>query len=131
VLGTLVAVRPWAGDAGKAPPRAGSTAALQPVAGGPRDVAGRAVVVRGPAGDRLRVTTTGLPYREGYYEVWVYDGREAMVSVGTLGPDSTGEFPLPPTLDLRTFNVVDVSEERYDGDQTHSEVSVLRGTLTT
>ena len=39
-------------------------------------------------------------------------------------------YPLPPTLDLRTYHIVDISAEPYDGDQTHSENSVLRGTLT-
>jgi hypothetical protein len=47
-----------------------------------------------------------------------------------LGADSKATLALPPTLDLRTYHVVDISLEQYDGDQTHSQVSVLRGTLT-
>ena len=43
---------------------------------------------------------------------------------------STASLPLPPTLDLRTYHIVDISAEPYDGDQTHSTESVLRGTLT-
>ncbi len=44
--------------------------------------------------------------------------------------DTAAALTLPPTLDLRRFHVVDISLEQYDGEQTHSTVSVLRGTLT-
>jgi hypothetical protein len=53
-----------------------------------------------------------------------------MVAVGVLGSGSTASLPLPSTLDLRTYPIVDISQEKYDGDQTHSQTSVLRGTLT-
>ena len=53
-----------------------------------------------------------------------------MVAVGVLGPGTTASLPLPATLDLRTYAIVDISQEKYDGDQTHSQTSVLRGTLT-
>jgi hypothetical protein len=130
VLGTLAVVRPWQDRAVEAPPAASPAATLAPVPGGPGGVSGRAVVVRGDAGPELRLTTTGLPaLNQGYYEVWVFDGGKNMVAVGVLGPGPSSILPLPPTLDLRTFAVVDVSQEKYDGDQTHSETSVLRGTL--
>lgn len=128
VVGTLVAVRPWQ-DGDKTRVTA-STASLGPVVGGPGEVSGRAVLVQGADGPELDVTATGLPLQKGYYEVWVFDGRRDMVAIGVLGSDSTASFPLPPTLDLRTYHVVDISQEEYDGDQTHSAVSVLRGTLT-
>jgi anti-sigma-K factor RskA len=118
----VVVLHPWA--AGSAGPT--SAAALA----GPGGATGEAVVVDGPGGPQLRVTARGLPLQQGYYEVWVYDGERAMVSLGTLGADSTATLPLPPTLDLRKYHVVDVSQEPYDGDQTHSDTSVLRGTLT-
>jgi anti-sigma-K factor RskA len=127
VLGTLGALRPWRSDPA---PTTTSTATLAAVAGGPRGVTGRAVVVRGPSGSQLRVTADRLPLQQGYYEVWAYDGQRNMVSLGVLGADSTASLPLPPTLDLRTYHVIDISQERYDGDQTHSRTSVLRGTLT-
>jgi hypothetical protein len=127
VAGTLVAVRPWQ----TVQPAALSPAAvLAPVDGRPAGASGSAVVVEGGAGPQLRVTAAGLPLQDGYYEVWVYDGRRNMVSLGVLGRDSAATLPLPPTLDLREYPVVDVSQERYDGDQTHSTTSVLRGTLT-
>lgn len=100
------------------------------MAGGPGGVAGRATVAQGASGSELRVSTVGLPtLNQAYYEVWVFDGDKKMVAVGVLGQDSTATLPLPPTLDLRTFGIVDISQERYDGVQTHSETSVLRGTL--
>jgi len=128
VVGTLVAVRPWQDDPSTVVV-ASASASLTPVPGGPGGATGRAVVVRGAAGPRLEVTAAGLPASQGYYEVWVFDGTSRMVSVGVLGPDSTATLPLPATLDLGAFRVVDISAERYDGEQTHSEISVLRGTL--
>jgi hypothetical protein len=127
VAGTLGTLRPWQSDPA---PVTASEATLGAVAGGPRGVSGRAVVVRGPSGPQLEVTTSGLPLQPGYYEVWVFDGATKMVALGALGPDSSAALPLPPTLDLRTYHVVDISAEPYDGDQTHSQDSVLRGTLT-
>ncbi len=130
VLGTLAAVRPWQDRGTGTPPAASPTAELAPVPGGPGGVSGRALVVRGAAGPELRLTTAGLPaLNQGYYEVWVFDGGKNMVAVGVLGPGPTATLPLPPTLDLRTFAIVDISQEKYDGVQTHSETSVLRGTL--
>ena len=128
VVGTLAAVRPWEEDA-PAVVVASASASLGPVSGGPGGVTGRAVVVQAAAGPRLEVTAAGLPSPEGYYEVWVFDGTSRMVSVGTLGPDASASLPLPATMDLGTFRVVDISAERYDGEQTHSQDSVLRGTL--
>lgn len=125
--GTVAVLRPWA--SGPATVTA-SAAALTPVAGGPGDVSGRAIVVQGPGGQHLDVTAHGLPLQHGYYEVWVFDGGRNMISVGVLGPDSSASLPLPPTLDLRTYHIVDISAEPYDGDQRHSTESVLRGTLT-
>jgi anti-sigma-K factor RskA len=128
VVGTLVAVRPW--QSGGSAPVAGSIASLAPVTGGPGGVSGRAVVVQGADGPELDVSAAGLPLQQGYYEVWVFDGKTSMVAVGVLGADSKAALALPPTLDLRTYHVVDISLEQYDGVQTHSQVSVLRGTLT-
>ena len=128
VVGTLVAVRPW--QDGVVTPVTASAASLGPVSGGPGGVSGRAVVVQGPDGPELEISASGLPLQQGYYEVWVFDGKVKMVAVGVLGADSKAVLVLPPTLDLRTYHVVDVSLEQYDGNQTHSQVSVLRGTLT-
>lgn len=130
VLGSLGVTRPWVGETGR-PPAASSTASLRPVSGSPTGVTGRAEVVEGGGGRQLRITTSGLPRQPGFYQIWVFDGRDRMQAVGALGRDSSATVPLPTTLDLDVFNVVDISLEPYDGDQTHSETSVLRGTLTT
>jgi hypothetical protein len=127
VVGTLGALRPWRSEPA---PATASAATLAAVAGGPGGASGRAVVERGPDGPVLRITAAGLPLQRGYYEVWVFDGERAMVSIGVLGANSTASLPLPPTLDLRTYHVVDISQEQYDGNQTHSRTSVLRGSLT-
>jgi anti-sigma-K factor RskA len=127
VVGTLGALRPWRSDPA---PATASAATLAAVAGGPGGARGRAVVERGPGGLLLRITAAGLPLQQGYFEVWVFDGKRNMVSIGVLSADSTASLPLPPTLDLRTYHVVDISQEQYDGDQTHSRTSVLRGSLT-
>lgn len=127
VVGTLGALRPWRSDPA---PATASAATLAAVAGGPGGARGRAVVERGPGGLVLRITAAGLPLQQGYFEVWVFDGKRGMVSIGVLGADSTASLPLPPTLDLRRYHVVDISQEQYDGNQTHSQTSVLRGSLT-
>ena len=68
----------------------------------------------------------------GSYEVKVFPAAN---TAGTGNPviQATARVPaganVTPTLDLRTFAIVDVSQEKYDGDQTHSQTSVLRGTL--
>jgi Anti-sigma-K factor rskA, C-terminal len=130
VLGTLAVVQPWTDAAGR-PPAASSIASLQAVAGGPTGVTGSAEVLEVDGGRELHVTTSGLPRQPGFYQVWVFDGRDRMQAVGVLGRDSATTVALPTTLDLDVFNVVDISLEPYDGDQTHSTTSVLRGTLTT
>ncbi len=51
-----------------------------------------------------------------------------LVSLGVL--DGTeGRFDVPDGLDLAEFPVVDVSEEHFDGDPSHSGDSVVRGPL--
>ena len=98
-----LAVRPGAGDRLHGDPRRGRRRAARgqrPRRRGPR-----------PGGPQLEVTAHGLPLQQGYYEVWVFDGERNMVSLGVLGADSTASLPLPPTLDLRTYHVVDISQE--------------------
>jgi hypothetical protein len=49
-----------------------------------------------------------------------------MVALGVLD-GTTGTFTVPPTLRLSRYDKVDVSRERFDGDPTHSNVSLARG----
>lgn len=106
-----------------------STAALSAMPGGPVQVSGSAEIRSDAAGTELSVTAKGLPQREGYYEVWLFNPAvNQMVAVGTLPSDGTGTFPVPPGLDPARYHVVDVSAQDYNGDPTHQQ-SVLRGQL--
>jgi hypothetical protein len=97
----------------------------------PASVAGDARVLSDADGERLHLHVTGLPLSTGYYEVWLINPEnERMISVGTLGGAPDALLPLPGTVDLRAYRVVDVSAEPYDGDTAHSGKSLLRGALT-
>lgn len=84
------------------------------------------------AGDGSRTLVVDLdstPGNEGFLEVWLLKPDvSGLVSLGTLD-GTTGEFALPPGLDLTEFPVVDVSDEPLDGEPAHSGVSVVRGAL--
>ncbi len=90
---------------------------------------GTAVVRRSPDGYTLQVNTEKLPAPPGYYEVWLYNPSiNQMIAVGTLGSGARGSFTVPDGIDLIAYHLVDVSAQRYDGNNTH-ERSVLRGPL--
>jgi Anti-sigma-K factor rskA len=77
----------------------------------------------------LVVDLDDAPAGEGFLEVWLLKPDvSGLVSLGTLDGTS-GEFALPPGLDLAEFPVVDVSDEPLDGEPAHSGVSVARGAL--
>jgi hypothetical protein len=90
---------------------------------------GRAEVVQTDGGRRLDVQVSRLGSATGFYEVWLIDRDvKRMVPVGVLRGDR-GEFSLPEGVDLKTYPIVDISEEPLDGNPAHSGVSVLRGTM--
>ncbi len=115
------------------PERVAATADLAAVPAAQSDasgVSGAARVLDGADGERLHLHVTGLPLRPGYYEVWLINpDTSQMVSVGVLRDSGDELLPLPSTIDLRRYRLVDVSAEEYDGDVTHSGRSLLRGTL--
>jgi len=101
---------------------------LEPLPG--NSVVGDATIELTGQGAVLSVQVPELPDSDGYYEVWLLTPDVSnMISVGVLGGDNQGTFPLPPNLDLTEFSVVDVSREKFDGDATHSTDSVVRGAL--
>ena len=112
-----------------------SSARLTTVSGGPEHVVGTAAVRPGADGRQVVVSTTGLPLRNGFYEVWLFDPDRGsggdMVAVGTLGDTGRGTFTLPGGIDIRAYHVVDVSAQSYGGGSkiVHAQ-SVLRGSLT-
>ena len=121
----------WAGrDAGPGPADVVAAAALDPLPG--REASGDARVEVAPDGARtLVVTLDGTGADGGYHEVWLIDRDVTrLVSLGVL-IGAEGRFAVPPDLDLGEFPVVDVSDEPYDGDPSHSGSSIIRGVLDT
>jgi hypothetical protein len=118
------------------PPSTGPTVAasaqLAALPTAPSGSRGVARVVDEDAGQRLHLHVTGLPLRPGYYEVWLIDPDTfQMVSLGVLSDGGDELLPLPSTIDLHRYRVVDVSAEDFDGNALHSGQSMLRGTLST
>lgn len=90
---------------------------------------GRAEVDRRADGGReLVVTATGSD-AQGFREVWlIAPDIERMVSLGTM-EGTEGRFTIPANLDLNEYPIVDISDEPFDGNPTHSGDSILRGVL--
>jgi hypothetical protein len=91
---------------------------------------GSATLERLPDGHRtlrLRLETPAIG--RDYREVWLIDPRtKALVSLGIVDR-TTGTFAVPNDLDLTSYDLVDVSNERPDGNPAHSGDSIVRGTL--
>jgi len=84
---------------------------------------------------RLAIDVSGLAPTGGdtYYEVWLMDAGGDLVSIGSFAVPRSGhavlQVPLP--VDPRSYEFVDVSLERRDGNPGHSSVSVLRAPTAT
>jgi hypothetical protein len=91
---------------------------------------GEAQLEQDADGKRWLVVTMATPRPvDGLREVWLLKrDATAMVSVGTMG-ESPDRLPVPDTVDVQEFPVVDVSDEPPDGVPTHSGDSIVRGTL--
>ncbi|MCC9204474.1 anti-sigma factor [Arthrobacter sp. zg-Y769] len=90
---------------------------------------GRAEVdQRSDGGRELVVTASGSGAR-GFREVWlIAPDVQRMVSLGTM-EGTEGRFTIPANLDLDEYPIVDISDEPFDGNPTHSGDSILRGVL--
>jgi anti-sigma-K factor RskA len=81
-------------------------------------------------GDGVRLTVSDLrPSRPGeYYELWLLNSPEDLVSVGAfrVGEDGRATVEFPLGVDPSRYKLLDVSVERDDGDPGHSARSVLR-----
>lgn len=127
VVGTVAVVRLVLPADPQTDPTVVASAALDAFGSTPPNVAGEARVF---ADGRLHLHVSGLPPAAGYYQVWLIDpDTMRMFPVGTLGDAPDVLMPLPTTVDLDTYRLVDVSAEEYDNDPTHSGDSLLRGTL--
>ena len=120
------------GRATDGPPAAANTssATLAPVPpAGPSEATGSANITRGPNGATLTVDTAHLPLQQGFYQVWLYDqAADKMVPIGTLDGTGHGTFTLTPSIDLRSYNIIDISAQQLNGDPAHGS-SVLRGAI--
>jgi len=85
------------------------------------------------AADRATVHLTGLPpSKDGeFYELWLLNGPEDLVSLGSFSVPASGEIDVtvPVPGDAKSFAAIDVSVEPPDGDPAHSKQSVLRAPL--
>jgi hypothetical protein len=52
-----------------------------------------------------------------------------MEALGVLGPKADQSLGVPASLDLKKYNIIDISTEPHDGDAAHSGHSVMRGRL--
>jgi hypothetical protein len=68
--------------------------------------------------------------RTGFFEVWLLgrDGR-SMISLGDLNSGHTGQFSLPPRVNLEFYSRIDISLQSYNGSPAHSAISVVRGNV--
>ncbi|MCC3278995.1 anti-sigma factor [Arthrobacter sp. zg-Y40] len=90
---------------------------------------GRAEVDQRADGGRELVVTASGADAQGFREVWlIAPDIERMVSLGTM-EGTEGRFTIPANLDLNEYPIVDISDEPFDGNPTHSGDSILRGVL--
>ncbi|MCX2946872.1 anti-sigma factor [Lentzea sp. NEAU-D7] len=99
---------------------------LARLASAPDSARGSARVVRTADRTVLRVSVDGMPAPDGLYQVWLFDGAATMIPLGVL-TNGQADMPLPETVDLNTYRVVDVSAQRW-GQQEHG-TSMLQGRL--
>jgi anti-sigma-K factor RskA len=105
-----------------------STVVLRPVT--PRASRATGTASLDEAGARATIRVSGLPPSapSSYYELWLMDGPDRLVSLGSFGVPASGDatvsVPLP--VDARLFHFVDISLEPVDGGPQHSGISVLR-----
>jgi anti-sigma-K factor RskA len=123
-IGALVA-----GGGDDAPPEGPALALARLGDAGP-SAEGEARVVGG-TGDTLRVQVSGLQPSgaEAVYELWLLDGADRLLSLGSFRVPASGdaEVDVPLPVPVTDFRYIDVSLEPEDGDPAHSGDSVLRG----
>lgn len=97
-----------------------------------RAASGTAELQQTSAGRKLtvRLDASKLSAGQGFFEVWLLgqDGVK-MISLGDLDSGRTGQFTLPPGVDLAYYSRIDISLQPFDGSTLHSKVSVVRGSF--
>ncbi len=90
-----------------------------------QEARGTATVVRTDDGLQVKVDVSGMPPTSGYYTVWVYDGAETMIPIGTLG---SAPLNVPASVrDISEFPIIDISLQSL-GQQTHG-TTMLQGRI--
>ena len=114
-------------EAPTASPVGGAT--LEPVAA--EDFTGNAEMVElGDGSMELTVEISAAPDpADGYFEVWLRDEEASqLISLGAVTAEST-TLQVPAGIDLTQYPVVDVSHEHFDGDPSHSGVTLAAGPM--
>ncbi|MBH0131545.1 anti-sigma factor [Salinibacterium sp. NK8237] len=96
------------------------------------DSSGVATLEELPDGTRIIDVNLDAPTTDGgYREVWlITTDATALVSLGIV-EGTSGQFTVPDGLDISSYDLVDISEEQFDGDPAHSGDSIVRGQLST
>ncbi|WP_394768479.1 anti-sigma factor [Lacisediminihabitans sp.] len=91
---------------------------------------GEAVVEKTRSGQRdVVVTVSESRSGSGFREVWLISpDLKKLISIGVLS-GTEGRFVIPPDVNLKDYPIVDVSQEKLDGNPAHSGDSIVRGTL--
>lgn len=98
---------------------------LTPQKSAPPGAHGTAQIIDTGHGLQMRVDIVGMPATVGYYTVWLYDGGDVMIPIGSPG---AGALNLPAAADdLTKFGIVDISAQKL-GQQEHG-TSMLQGKL--
>jgi anti-sigma-K factor RskA len=95
------------------------------------DSTGEAKLEQLPDGTRVIEVKFDAPATaDGYREVWlITSDASALVSLGIV-EGTSGQFTVPDGLDIDRYDLVDISEEQFDGNPAHSGDSIVRGQLT-
>jgi|AntAceMinimDraft_1070359.scaffolds.fasta_scaffold07262_3 hypothetical protein len=127
IVGSLVGVVATTDNVAPAPVVA--QASLTPFPG--FTTTGVANVTATESGEVLAVDLSDLPpANDGYFEVWlIAEDATSMISLGAVNAGQNTQLPIPAGLALDRYRLVDVSAEKFDGDVTHSTISVVRGEL--
>lgn len=130
VVATLLVVGVWVVQRDAAPTvTVVAAATLEGFPAHPGAVGEATLEAQGDGVRSITVTLDAEVAADGYREVWLLaaDGS-GLISLGVLD-GRTGTFPVPADADLELFSIVDISQERSDGDPGHSGDSIVRGAL--
>lgn len=105
------------------------TLALEPVEPRGEGASGAAELV-GAGGGEATIEVTGIGPNEAgeFYELWLLNAPDDLISLGSFKVDSSGEASVrvPVPVDPAEFEYLDLSIEQDDGDASHSGRSILR-----